>query len=103
LQNANKKGKVGVGKVKQFWRFLSGPSAKYSVLALLGTGLVVGIGGVVAFEATMHATNTEEFCTSCHEMADNPGMMLVGTTHFKNKSGVRPTCSDCHVPQEFVP
>ena len=84
--------------------FLLSPTAKYSVLVLLGGGFIVGMGSVIAFEFTMTATNTEKFCTeSCHEMTDNPGLMLQGTTHFKNKSGVRPTCSDCHVPREFVP
>ncbi len=83
--------------------FLLSPTAKYSVLVLLGGGFIVGVGSVIAFEFGMYATNTEEFCTSCHEMRDNPGMLLKGTTHFKNKSGVRPTCSDCHVPREFVP
>ena len=78
--------------------FLLSPTAKYSVLVLLGGGFIVGVGSVIAFDITMYATNTEEFCTSCHEMRDNPGMLLKGTTHFKNKSGVRPTCSDCHVP-----
>jgi cytochrome c-type protein NapC len=92
-----------VGKMKQLFQFLLSPSARYSVLALLVVGGVAGVASVIAFNVTMHATNTEQFCTSCHEMADNPGMMLVGTTHFKNKSGVRPTCSDCHVPQEFIP
>ena len=51
----------------------------------------------------MEATNTEEFCTSCHMMKDNPLVMLQDTAHYYNKSGVRPTCSDCHVPKEFIP
>lgn len=83
--------------------FLLTPSARYSVLALLMVGLIAGVSSVIVFNVSMHLTNTEEFCTSCHEMADNAGMLLKGTTHFKNKSGVRPTCSDCHVPQEFIP
>jgi cytochrome c-type protein NapC len=90
--------------LKQLLNFLLSPTAKYSVLVLLGSGLIAGIGSVIAFEFTMAATNTERFCTeSCHEMTDNPGLLLQGTTHFKNKSGVRPICSDCHVPREFGP
>lgn len=92
-----------MGRLKKLLEFLLHPTARYSVLAVLGVGLAAGIVSVVAFEITMTATNTEQFCTSCHEMRDNPGMLLKGTTHFKNKSGVRPTCSDCHVPREFVP
>ena len=90
-------------KLKKLFNFLLSPSARYSVLALVACGIGLGVVSVIAFEVTLSATSTEEFCTSCHEMSDNPGMMLVGTTHFKNKSGVRPTCSDCHVPEEFAP
>lgn len=90
--------------IKAIIQFLLSPTARYSVLALLLVGLVAGIGSVVAFNVTMAATSTEAFCTdSCHEMTDNPGYMLEGTTHFMNKSGVRPTCADCHVPKEFIP
>ncbi|MEP5763869.1 MAG: NapC/NirT family cytochrome c [Halieaceae bacterium] len=92
-----------MGIFKRLFQFLLSPTAKYSVLTLAGGGIILGVISVVAFDATMHATSTEEFCTSCHEMADNPGMMLVGTTHHMNKSGVRPGCSDCHVPKEFIP
>jgi cytochrome c-type protein NapC len=92
-----------VSKISNIIEFLRKPSGRYSVLALLSCGLVLGVVSVIGFNVTMHATSTEEFCTSCHEMSDNPGMMLVGTTHHKNESGVRPTCSDCHLPREFVP
>lgn len=92
-----------MGWLKRLWGFLFSPTSKYSVATLLAGGLIIGAGGVIGFEVTMHATSTEAFCTSCHEMKDNPAMMLVGTTHFKNESGVRPTCSDCHVPKEFGP
>jgi cytochrome c-type protein NapC len=92
-----------MGWLKRLWGFLFSPTSKYSVATLLAGGLVVGVAGVIGFEYALHATSTEEFCTSCHEMADNPAMMLEGTTHFMNESGVRPTCSDCHVPKEFVP
>jgi cytochrome c-type protein NapC len=59
--------------------------------------------GVVGFEYGMAATSNEKLCTSCHVMADNAALMLEGTTHFSNASGVRPTCSDCHIPEEFGP
>jgi cytochrome c-type protein NapC len=92
-----------MGWLKRLFSFLFSPSNRYSVATLTGAGLVLGVLAVVGFEFTMHATSTDEFCTSCHEMADNPGMMLVGTTHHMNESGVRPTCADCHVPKEFGP
>ncbi len=92
-----------MGWIKRVLGILFSPSSKYSMATLLAGGIAVGVAGVVTFEYTMHATSTDEFCTSCHVMADNAGMMLVGTTHHMNSSGVRPTCSDCHVPKEFGP
>ena len=89
--------------LKRVTAWLLTPSSRYSVLSLLGGGLLLGVVGVVGFDYSMKVTSTEEFCTSCHVMADNAGMMLVGTTHFSNESGVRPTCSDCHIPKEFGP
>ena len=88
---------------KSWLKTLLSPSASLSILALVGIGLVLGVVGVLVFETSLHATSTEKFCTSCHEMADNPYVQLQKTSHFKNASGVRPTCSDCHVPKEFVP
>lgn len=92
-----------IGKLKQFVQFLLQPSAKWSVAVLLSVGLLVGVISVIAYDTTMHMTSTEEFCTSCHEMETNPYAMLQETSHFKNKSGVRPICADCHVPKEFFP
>jgi len=91
------------GRVKKIWHLLMKPSVTVPVILLVLIGLGVGMVSVVVFDQTMAATNTEKFCTSCHEMASGPFVMLQDTTHFNNKSGVRPTCSDCHVPKEFLP
>ncbi|MFV8819619.1 NapC/NirT family cytochrome c [Haliea sp. E17] len=84
-------------------RGLLRPSPRFSVLALVAAGLVLGVVGVLAFNATMHATSSEAFCTSCHEMSSNPFAQLQETSHFSNASGVSASCSDCHVPHEFLP
>jgi cytochrome c-type protein NapC len=63
----------------------------------------VGIASVAAFNVVMDETNTEEFCISCHEMKDNNYREYQDTLHYANRSGMRAECSDCHVPQEFVP
>ena len=52
-------------------RALFRPSAKRSVFTLLVIGLVVGVVGILAFDYTMYATSTDEFCVSCHEQKDN--------------------------------
>jgi cytochrome c-type protein NapC len=79
------------------------PSATRSVFALVAIGALLGLVGMITFDYSLHATSTESFCTSCHEMEVNPYAQLKKTSHYNNAAGVRPTCSDCHVPKEFVP
>ena len=62
------------------------------------------IGGIVfwgAFNTAFEVTNTEKFCISCHEMRDNVYQEYRNTIHAANRSGVRATCPDCHVPREW--
>lgn len=84
------------------WRVLRRPSAKYSLLTLLGVGFISGIVFWGGFNTAMEATNTLEFCVSCHEMRDTVYQEYKKTIHYANRSGVRATCSDCHVPKEWV-
>ncbi len=79
------------------------PSPTRSVLSLVVIGLVLGVGGVIAFDATMHATSTDEFCVSCHELEVNTLPQFQRSSHYGNASGVSATCADCHIPKEFVP
>jgi cytochrome c-type protein NapC len=88
--------------LKRFWAVLRQPSAKYSLLTLLVVG---GIGGIIfwgGFNTGMEATNTLAFCTSCHEMRDTVYQEYQQTVHFKNRTGVRAICSDCHVPKDWT-
>lgn len=66
------------------------------VLMLIG-GLLVAGGKV-----TLDQTNSIEFCTSCHEMKDNNFEEYRQTIHARNRTGVKATCSDCHVPHDFM-
>ncbi len=79
------------------------PSPTRSVLSLVVIGLVLGVGGVIAFDASMHATSTDEFCVSCHELEVNTLPQFMRSSHYGNASGVSATCADCHIPKEFVP
>ncbi len=45
-------------------------------------------------------TNTEEFCISCHKMKDYVYQEYKDTIHYNNRTGVRATCPECHVPDE---
>lgn len=74
-----------------------------SVIALLLVGVCVGVAAMFTYDYSMEVTSTEEFCVSCHEMESGPFVMVKDTTHFRNESGVRPTCSDCHVPKKGWP
>jgi nitrate/TMAO reductase-like tetraheme cytochrome c subunit len=85
----------------RIWTFLTRPSSRFSLATLL---IVGGIGGVMfwgSFNWALEMTNTEGFCISCHEMRDNVYKELQETIHYKNRSGVRATCPDCHVPHEW--
>ncbi|NOD64363.1 MULTISPECIES: NapC/NirT family cytochrome c [unclassified Ruegeria] len=54
------------------------------------------------FNTAMEATNTKEFCVSCHEMRDFVYEEYTGTIHDVNRSGVGAVCSDCHVPKDWT-
>ncbi|MBO9411688.1 MULTISPECIES: NapC/NirT family cytochrome c [unclassified Ruegeria] len=62
-------------------------------------------GGIIfwgGFNTAMEATNTKEFCVSCHEMRDFVYEEYTGTIHDVNRSGVGAVCSDCHVPKDWT-
>ena len=84
------------------WRLLSRPSVHFSLGFLVVGGFVAGIIFWGAFNTILEATNTETFCVGCHEMRDNVFEELKTTIHFTNRSGVRATCPDCHVPHEWT-
>ena len=83
------------------WQALKKPSVKYSLGALLIVGFISGILFWGGFNTAMEVTNTEEFCISCHEMEDNVFAEYQQTIHYSNRTGVRATCPDCHVPKEW--
>src|ERR1700756_1541019 len=82
--------------------FLGRPSAKYSLFPLLATGFVLGIVFWGGFNTALEATNTLDFCISCHEMRDTVYQEYQQTIHYQNRTGVRAICSDCHVPKDWT-
>ena len=69
-------------------------------------GFIMLFGGVIAvvtFNFVVEATNTTEFCTSCHSMSAYIEPEWAKSVHYKNRTGVRAGCADCHVPRAFVP
>jgi cytochrome c-type protein NapC len=86
---------------RRLWDAISNPSQ-----AALGTLLVVGLGAGVliwgSFNWTVELSNTETFCISCHEMENNAYAEYRDSIHYSNRSGVRATCPDCHVPKTWI-
>jgi len=85
-----------------FWSIVSRPSTHLSLGFLALGGFVGGVLFWGAFNTALELTNTEKFCTGCHEMQDNVYQELQRTIHFSNRSGVRASCPDCHVPHGWT-
>jgi cytochrome c-type protein NapC len=86
----------------RLWQLLKVPSAKYSLGILLVVGFISGIIFWGGFNTAMEMTNNEDFCISCHEMEDNVYQEYKQTIHYSNRTGVRATCPDCHVPKDWT-
>ena len=89
-------------RIKALWLTLSSPARHLSLAFLTLGGFIAGIVFWGAFNTGLELTNTEAFCTSCHEMRDNVFAELKTTIHYSNRSGVRATCPDCHVPHQWT-
>lgn len=84
-----------------WWAWLWRPAAKTALGTLLIGGIVTGILFWGGFHWALELTNTESFCITCHEMKDNVYAEYRSTSHYSNRSGVRASCPDCHVPKEW--
>jgi nitrate/TMAO reductase-like tetraheme cytochrome c subunit len=71
--------------------FLFGIPAGAVAAVLLGAGLTGGFVGALKY------TETDAFCTSCHEMKQ-PYQELTRSVHFSNELGIQASCGNCHVP-----
>lgn len=87
---------------KRLWHVVKKPSTKYSLLSIATLFFFVGIIFWGGFNTAMEATNTEQFCISCHEMRDTVYQEYKTTIHYSNRTGVRAICSDCHVPKDWT-
>jgi len=86
--------------VAQYWSVISRkPTVSLGVVAVFF--FLSGIAYMRLFDYTMAVTNTEKFCIGCHEMKDHVYPAYTESIHYSNRSGVRATCPDCHVPHEW--
>ena len=88
-------------RFQQVWAFFRRPSSM-AWSTLMAAGVVLGILFWGGFHWVLELTNTEAFCVSCHEMRQTVYPELQQTIHWKNRSGVRATCPDCHVPKPWI-
>ncbi|WP_413111607.1 pentaheme c-type cytochrome TorC [Thaumasiovibrio sp. DFM-14] len=91
-------------KLKAIWRAFNRPATHISLGVLCLGGFIAGVIFWGGFNTALEATNTEEFCISCHNQPDNDLVYteLQETVHWSNHSGVRATCPDCHVPHNWT-
>ena len=90
------------GAFARLWTWLKRPSGTISVLSLLTVGTAAGVILWGGFNTVVEATNTEQFCISCHEMRENVYVEYQKTIHYTNRTGVRAVCADCHVPKDWT-
>ena len=88
-------------RVRQVWRFIIMPHTTVALGTLVVIGFAAGIIFWGGFNWSMEMTNSQEFCVSCHEMERNVFREYRETIHFSNRTGVRATCPDCHVPKNW--
>lgn len=87
--------------IKRLWSWFWSPTTRFSLGGILIIGMVFGILLWGGFNWGLELSNTEEFCTSCHEMRDNVFMESKSRVHYMNEVGVNAICSDCHVPHNW--
>jgi len=79
-------------------------AAGRKAIVVLLAGFAVGIAMLTLAGTTLVHTSSEQFCAfNCHEMATNVAVEYKNTIHDKNRTGVRATCPDCHVPRAPIP
>ena len=79
------------------------PRSKWLLGIPVGGFLMILVGVIFwgGFNTALRVSNTETFCISCHEMEDNVYAEYQNTVHYSNRTGVRATCPDCHVPDAW--
>ena len=90
------------GIIRGLWHFISKPNQRFALGTLLVAGVAAGVLFWGGFNWAMEASNTESFCISCHEMEENVFREYKRTVHYNNRTGVRATCPDCHVPKTWI-
>ncbi|MGH8640416.1 MAG: NapC/NirT family cytochrome c [Burkholderiales bacterium] len=89
------------GILGRTWRRLRQPSTRWSVLTLVGLGIVAGFVATVGTQVMVEVTGTDAFCGgACHSM-QWVAREHRESVHGVNRTGVRAGCHDCHIPKDY--
>ncbi len=90
----------------RFWHWMWRPPERWWLLGVPSGALILFLIGIIftvsVLRPQMRFTESQDFCTSCHEM-EIPYAQLKHSFHFYNEFGIRPTCADCHLPPRLGP
>ena len=90
-----------VGSSARSRKWFSTPGTRWSALALLVVGLLIGASGIIGTQVIVAATSTNEFCGgACHSM-QWVAEEYQQSGHHVNAVGVAAGCHDCHVPDRY--
>ena len=78
------------------------PNNRWLPAASLGglVMLMLGAAGLGVTNFIVHKTSENEFCFSCHSHEVNIRAEYEASSHFANRTGVRASCADCHLPKD---
>ncbi len=92
-----------MSRVLDWVRRVRGWGSGSGSLLVLALGLATGLVIFASVGSFMVYANSEKFCANaCHEMS-TVTMEYKGSIHDANRTGVRATCNDCHVPHGYIP
>lgn len=75
---------------------------RYKAYLIVFLTLLIG-ALITGFNVAVDKIDNLEFCVSCHYVRISIYQEYKESTHYKNRSGVRADCDDCHVPKPFIP
>ena len=89
------------GAIGRTWQRLRSPSARWSVLALVVIGVLIGFAATVGTQVMVAVTGTDKFCGgACHSM-QWVAQEHAASIHGTNRTGVHAGCHDCHIPHQY--
>ncbi len=88
--------------ISRLWKRFRQPATRFGWGAIFLAGAIAGVVFWGGFNTYMEYTNSLGFCISCHEMRDYVYPEYKKSVHYRNASGVRAICSDCHVPKDWT-